>query len=84
MKEGIKPGPRLGYILGILLEKVIDDPTINTKENLLKLVSGLKEKTDSELLTLSEKAKEIYKETLDESETEIKKKYYVANGNKDG
>jgi len=84
MKEGIKPGPRLGYILGILLEKVIDDPTINTKENLLKLVFGLKEKTDSDLLTLSEKAKEIYKETLDESETEIKKKYYVANGNKDG
>jgi hypothetical protein len=79
MKEGIQPGPRLGYILGILLEKVIDDPAINKKESLLKIVSELKEKNDSELLTLSEKAKEVYKDTLDESETEIKKKYYVAD-----
>ncbi|MCX6737520.1 MAG: HD domain-containing protein [Candidatus Parcubacteria bacterium] len=81
MKEGIKPGPRLGYILGILLEKVIDDPAINKKESLLKTVSELKEKNDSELLTLSEKAKEVYKDTLDESEAEIKKKYYVAESN---
>jgi len=79
--EGIKPGPRLGYILNILLEKVIDNPTFNTKGSLLKMAADLKDKKGSELLALSEKAKEVYKDTLDESETEIKKKYYVADSN---
>jgi len=38
MKElGIPPGPRVGQILGELFERVTDDPTLNTREDLLKL-----------------------------------------------
>jgi len=34
---GIPPGPKVGLILEQLLEKVLDDPTLNQKETLLKL-----------------------------------------------
>jgi len=81
MEEGIKAGPRLGYILGILLESVIENPESNQKEKLLIMAQELNKKNDSDLLTSSEKAKEIYRDTLDESENEIKKKYYVSDNN---
>lgn len=35
--EGIPPGRQIGETLSALLEKVLDDPSLNTKENLLKL-----------------------------------------------
>ena len=79
ISKGIKAGPRLGYILGILLELVIENPEFNEKEKLLAKSQELNQKSDSELITLSEKAKEIYRDTLDESESEIKKKYYVSD-----
>ncbi len=79
ISEGIEAGPRLGYILGILLELVIENPEFNEKEKLLAKSQELNQKSDSELITLSEKAKEIYRDTLDESESEIKKKYYVSD-----
>jgi len=34
---GIKPGPGLGRLLDWLLERVIADPTVNTREGLLDL-----------------------------------------------
>jgi hypothetical protein len=30
-------GPRLGEVLGLLLERVLDDPTLNTPEALLAI-----------------------------------------------
>lgn len=38
---GIKPGARMGQILNLLLEKVLEDPKLNTKEQLLALVQTL-------------------------------------------
>ena len=35
---GLKPGPRFGEILRELLERVTDDPELNTREALLELV----------------------------------------------
>jgi tRNA nucleotidyltransferase/poly(A) polymerase len=35
---GLKPGPRFGEILQDLMERVLDEPTLNTKEQLLELV----------------------------------------------
>ncbi|MGI6423448.1 MAG: CCA tRNA nucleotidyltransferase [Candidatus Dojkabacteria bacterium] len=38
---GIKPGKRMGEILNILLDMVIEDPLLNTKEKLLELAKGI-------------------------------------------
>ena len=34
----IKPGPKVGEVLNALLEKVLDDPKLNERETLLKLI----------------------------------------------
>jgi putative nucleotidyltransferase with HDIG domain len=38
---GIKPGPRMGIILGELLETVINDPELNDREKLLEIAKNL-------------------------------------------
>lgn len=38
IKAGYKQGPAIGEILDALLEKVIDDPSLNEKEKLLELI----------------------------------------------
>jgi putative nucleotidyltransferase with HDIG domain len=38
---GIKPGPHMGIILQELLESVVDDPELNTKEQLLAIAAKL-------------------------------------------
>jgi tRNA nucleotidyltransferase (CCA-adding enzyme) len=35
---GIGPGPRVGSVLSRLLERIIDDPSLNTRKNLLRLI----------------------------------------------
>ena len=44
IQAGIEPGPLLGAVLERLVERVIDDPELNTKERLIAL--ALKEKDD--------------------------------------
>jgi tRNA nucleotidyltransferase (CCA-adding enzyme) len=42
MKElGLQAGPKLGEILKELLERVIDEPLLNTKEKLLEIARQL-------------------------------------------
>ena len=38
MKLGIKPGPEMGRILANLLDKVLEAPSLNTKEELIRLI----------------------------------------------
>ena len=38
----IPPGPRVGEILGALLEKVLDDPSLNSRKTLLEMVKTFK------------------------------------------
>ena len=40
---GVKPGPKMGDILKSMLDKVLDEPEANTKENLLKYMKTLVE-----------------------------------------
>ena len=68
-RTGIKPGPRMGWILNALLEEVLDDPTKNTKEHLGELVKSLDMLGDAELKTLGERGKEK-KEELEKEEIE--------------
>ncbi|MDO8183924.1 MAG: HD domain-containing protein [bacterium] len=54
----IKPGPKIGYILHALLEEVLDDPKLNTKDYLLNKAGDLIALSDQELSKLGAKAKE--------------------------
>ena len=64
---GIKPGPRMGWMLNALLEEVLDDPEKNTEKHLSGLVKSLNMLGDAELKTLGERGKEK-KEELEEKE----------------
>ncbi|MDR1301060.1 MAG: HD domain-containing protein [Treponema sp.] len=41
---GIQPGPIMGIILSQLLEAVVEDPALNTKEKLLEIAGNLKQR----------------------------------------
>ena len=40
---GFNPGPGLGKALSALLDKVIEDPSLNEKDVLLKMADGMKD-----------------------------------------
>ncbi|MCR4275614.1 MAG: HD domain-containing protein [Candidatus Wolfebacteria bacterium] len=73
----IQPGPKVGFILNILLEEVLDDPKRNDKEYLSKRAAGIYKLSDKELKKLSDKAKESKEEFESGEEEEMKKKYWV-------
>ena len=78
MKElNTAPGPRIGWILSILLEEILDDPTVNTKDNLVARIKALGELKDEQLAEMSKFAKRSADEAQTRVEEEIKKKYFV-------
>ena len=74
---GIEPGPKVGYILSVLLEEVLDEPAWNTHENLESRIKNLGKLSDDELKKLALKAREKKEEFESGIEEEMKKKYYV-------
>jgi len=73
----IKPGPKIGMLLNILLEEVLDEPEKNRKEYLEKRAKGLGQFSERELKKMNETAKIKYKDILEEEEIKIKQKYHV-------
>lgn len=73
----IQPGPRVGHILNILLEEVIEEPRLNKKDVLEKRAQELADFSESELKKLSEKAKATKDEAQSGVEEEMKKKFFV-------
>ncbi len=73
----IGPGPKVGWILSILLEEVLDDPAKNKRGHLEERVKCLGALSDKELKIMAEKAKETKEEFESGVESEMKKKYYV-------
>jgi hypothetical protein len=73
----ISPGPKVGQILAILLEDVLDDPARNTKEYLEAKAKELHALSDKELQELGRKARERKDEAEGEVEAGIKKKFHV-------
>ena len=73
----LDPGPKVGYILAILLEDVLDDPAKNTPDYLEKRTLELKNFFEKELKDLSEKAKDRKEEYEQGIENEIKQKHRV-------
>jgi poly(A) polymerase/tRNA nucleotidyltransferase (CCA-adding enzyme) len=73
----IEPGPKVGQILAILLDEILEEPKKNTKENLEFRIKNLGKLSDSELEKLAQKAKERKEEFEGGLEEEMKKKYWV-------
>lgn len=74
----IKPGPRIGQILDILLGNVLDDPKKNTKEFLQSEAEKLGKLGDKELKEMAEKSKEEKFEVVSKQDKMTKQKYWVS------
>jgi tRNA nucleotidyltransferase (CCA-adding enzyme) len=70
----IQPGPKMGAILDVLLAKVIENPNLNSKEDLLKLAKKL---LGEDLSKLREMAKEKIEEEREQEDIKVKKRYWV-------
>lgn len=73
----IPPGPRVGHVLNVLLDEVMEDPKRNTSAYLQKRARALNSLRDDELLSLRKKAEEAKEEFESGVEAEMKKRYYV-------
>lgn len=73
----IEPGPKIGKILAVLLEEVIEEPEKNARENLESRIINLGGLSEKELENLARQAKEKKDEFESGIEEEIKKRYYV-------
>lgn len=70
----IPAGPKIGALLDVLLAEVIEDPTLNTREALLKRAQALKE---SDIATLRAQAEEKIEEKKSAEDKAIKKRHWV-------
>ena len=73
----IEPGPRIGQILNILLDEILDDPELNEKKTLAERTKKLGKLSEAELKKLADKAKEEVSKAQERIDEEIKKKYFV-------
>ncbi|BCX15147.1 MAG: HDIG domain-containing protein [Candidatus Parcubacteria bacterium] len=74
---GIPQGPKIGWILKILLEEVIDNPQNNNFEFLYQRAKELKDLDDTTLKSLAEKGEEKIEAIEEQAEENLKKKYWV-------
>lgn len=75
---GMKPGPRVGWILHALFEEVMEDVKLNTPELLEKRTKELMAMGDKELQKLGEAGKERKEEETEKKIEEIRKKHFVS------
>ncbi|MBI5153494.1 MAG: HD domain-containing protein [Parcubacteria group bacterium] len=78
MKElGIAPGPKIGAILAVLLEDVIENPELNTEEILLARTKELGMLEEKELIAFSKKARASATQAQERIDGEILEKHFV-------
>jgi len=73
----IKPGPKIGLVLDILLSYVLADPAKNKKDFLEKEIKKLGKLPEKELSSLSQKARKEREEIEMKKDKMTKKKYWV-------
>lgn len=73
----IEPGPRVGRILAVLLDEVLENPEFNAGDKLKERVIELGHLSEQELEGLTAKAKKNAEEAQKRIDDEIKKKYFV-------
>lgn len=74
---GIPAGPKVGFLLNILLEEVIDDPTLNQKKKLEERARELGGMSDAELKKLAADAKKKAIALEEQEVGTIKQKHWV-------
>lgn len=74
---GMPPGPKIGFLLNILLEEVIDDPTLNQKKKLEERTRELGAMGDNELKKLAADAKKKAIALEEQEVGTIKQKHWV-------
>jgi len=74
---GIKPGPKIGWALDVLLEYVLADPKKNKKDFLEKEVKKLGKLSDSKLNSLGQKARKEREQIETKKDKMTKEKYWV-------
>lgn len=74
---GAGAGPKVGYILAILLEEVLDDPALNDRDILIARIKDLSKLEDKKLAEMAKFAKKSADQAQTQIEEEIKKKYFV-------
>jgi poly(A) polymerase/tRNA nucleotidyltransferase (CCA-adding enzyme) len=74
---GIGPGKKIGHILFILLEDVLDDPSRNTKEYLETRVHELGDLSEEDLEARAEDARKKRDEAEEKIEGDMKKRHFV-------
>lgn len=73
----LKPGPKIGQILDILLGQVIENPKKNKKETLEKEIKKLRKLSEKELKELAQKAKKEIEAIEMKKDKMTKNKYWV-------
>jgi poly(A) polymerase/tRNA nucleotidyltransferase (CCA-adding enzyme) len=73
----IKPSPKVGMILDVLLEEVLKEPKNNTKTYLKKKLKELSDLNEEELKALAKEAKEEKNKVITKEDQETKEKYWV-------
>ena len=74
----VTPGPKIGSILNVLLEEVLENPKLNTEEYLENRTNELIKLPEKDLKILGDKGKSKRDEVENESIEEINKKYHVS------
>ncbi|MDD5606792.1 MAG: HD domain-containing protein, partial [Candidatus Pacebacteria bacterium] len=73
----VKPGPKIGQILEILLNKVLLNPDKNKKSLLKKEIKQIDKLSDKEILSLAERAKKERQIVETKRDEMTKRKYWV-------
>ena len=72
-----EPGRKIGYILSILLEKVLENKDLNTEKDLEGIAKELAKKSEKELEEMSKAAKDTAGELNEKEIKDIRDKYFV-------
>lgn len=73
----MEPGPRLGHMLHALLEEVLENPSLNTEEELVKLAKKLNKLGDKELKDKADSGKQAKEEAEEQEIESIKQKHHI-------
>jgi poly(A) polymerase/tRNA nucleotidyltransferase (CCA-adding enzyme) len=76
-ETGLVPSPKIGQILHALLNEVLENPDLNTKEFLIKKVKELAKLSDKELAKIGEMGKERKEKAEEEELKKIRSRYRV-------
>ena len=73
----IEPGPVIGFTLNALLEEVIENPSLNTEEYLIKRAAELSMLPMKQLREMAERGVEKKREVEEEKVSQIRKKHDI-------